>query len=186
MKLGENILKLRKDNNLSQEKLAEKVAVTRQTISNWELSETSPNPNQLKQLSKVLNVSIDELLDNDVRGVLVEKVSNTEKLSGIIIKILKFIGIAFIVMLVIDVVALIFFTMVRKEHSVSNAESVTMNCHINEDDFHISIGSDGYFNCSNCNKQMQTYLYDVIDRENLEHSVEKIEKYFSDNNGSCE
>ena len=44
MKLGNNILKLRKDCNLSQEQLAEKVNVTRQTISNWELSETSPNP----------------------------------------------------------------------------------------------------------------------------------------------
>ena len=44
MKLGDNILKLRKDCKLSQEQLAEKVDVTRQTISNWELCETSPNP----------------------------------------------------------------------------------------------------------------------------------------------
>lgn len=35
MKLGDNILKLRKDYKLSQEQLAEKVDVTRQTISNW-------------------------------------------------------------------------------------------------------------------------------------------------------
>ena len=63
MKLGENIFKLRKDLKLSQEQLAEKVDVTRQTISNWELGETSPNPEQLKLLSKTLNVSIDELLN---------------------------------------------------------------------------------------------------------------------------
>ena len=44
MKLGENILKLRKQNGLSQEQLGEKVNVTRQTISNWELNETTPNP----------------------------------------------------------------------------------------------------------------------------------------------
>lgn len=37
MKLGENIFKLRKEYNLSQEQLAEKINVTRQTISNWEL-----------------------------------------------------------------------------------------------------------------------------------------------------
>ena len=36
MKLGENILKLRKQNGLSQEQLGEQVGVTRQTISNWE------------------------------------------------------------------------------------------------------------------------------------------------------
>ncbi len=58
-----NIFKLRKDLKLSQEQLAEKVDVTRQTISNWELGETSPNPEQLKLLSKTLNVSIDELLN---------------------------------------------------------------------------------------------------------------------------
>ena len=65
MSLGENILNLRKKNGLSQEKLAEKVEVARQTISNWELGETSPNPNQLKLLSKALNVSIDELVNNE-------------------------------------------------------------------------------------------------------------------------
>lgn len=68
--------------------------VTRQTISNWELGETSPNPEQLKLLSNVLNFSIDELLDHNINNVLVEKVSNTEKLAGLIIKILKFIRIA--------------------------------------------------------------------------------------------
>lgn len=50
-----------------------KVNVTRQTISNWELNETTPNPEQLKLLSKALNVSIDELLDNDVKNVVIEK-----------------------------------------------------------------------------------------------------------------
>lgn len=76
--LGENILKLRKKLGLSQEQLGEKVGVTRQTISNWELNETSPNPEQLKLLSKALKVSIDELLNNDVQNILVEKVSNTK------------------------------------------------------------------------------------------------------------
>lgn len=70
MKLGENILKLRKECKLSQEQLSEKVNVTRQTISNWELGETSPNPEQLKLLSKALNVSVDKLLNNDIQMVL--------------------------------------------------------------------------------------------------------------------
>ena len=48
MKLGEKILELRKKNGFSQEQLGEKINVTRQTISNWELGETSPNPEQLK------------------------------------------------------------------------------------------------------------------------------------------
>lgn len=63
--LGENIFKLRKKQGLSQEQLANLVNVTRQTISNWELNETSPNPEQLKSLSKILKISIDELLNNE-------------------------------------------------------------------------------------------------------------------------
>lgn len=62
--LGEKIYDLRKKNGMSQETLAEKLNVARQTISNWETGETSPNPDQLKLLSEVFNVSIDELLDN--------------------------------------------------------------------------------------------------------------------------
>ena len=113
MSLGENILKLRKKNGLSQEQLGEKVNVTRQTISNWELNETSPNPEQLKLLSKALKVSIDELLNNDISNVLVERISNTEKLAGIGIKAIKFIGIAFLVLLIIDIVSFVIFMLTK-------------------------------------------------------------------------
>ena len=65
MQLGNNIQTLRKKKGLSQEKLAEKINVTRQTISNWELGETAPNPEQLILLSKELDISIDELVGND-------------------------------------------------------------------------------------------------------------------------
>ena len=87
--------------------------VTRQTISNWELEETSPNPAQLKQLSKALDVSIDDLLNNDINNILVEKVSNTEKLAGIAIKTLKFIGSAFLVLLAIDIISFIIFMIIK-------------------------------------------------------------------------
>lgn len=66
MQLGKNISDLRKKNGLSQEKLAEKINVTRQTISNWELGETSPNPEQLILLSNIFRKSTDELLGNEI------------------------------------------------------------------------------------------------------------------------
>ena len=81
--LGENILKLRKKNGLSQEQLGEKINVTRQTISNWELGETAPNPEQLKLLSQSLNISIDELLDNDINSRMKEKIINIENLKNL-------------------------------------------------------------------------------------------------------
>ena len=66
MELKDNIYNLRKSKKISQEDLAEKVEVTRQTISNWELGSTSPNPKQLILLSKALCVSVDELLGNEI------------------------------------------------------------------------------------------------------------------------
>ena len=47
------------------------------------MGETSPNPEQPKSLSKALNISIDKLLENDAEGVLIQKVSNTERLAGL-------------------------------------------------------------------------------------------------------
>lgn len=100
MSLGKNILTLRKKNGLSQEQLGEKVNVTRQTISNWELDETAPNPEQLKLLSKALQVSIDILVDNDI-------VANNSNKN--IYNIVKFIGIIFLILLVIDIITFIIF-----------------------------------------------------------------------------
>ncbi len=113
MSLGENILKLRKSNELSQEQLGEKINVTRQTISNWELDETTPNPEQLKLLSKELKVSIDELVNNDISSILAEKVSNTEKLAEIGIKAIKFIGIIFLVLLIVDIISFVIFMFIK-------------------------------------------------------------------------
>ena len=56
------ILELRTKLGLSQEELAEKVFVTRQAVSRWENGETTPNPETLKGLSKLFNVSINTLL----------------------------------------------------------------------------------------------------------------------------
>ena len=91
--LGENILKLRKEANLSQEALGDIVGVTRQTISNWELEETASNPEQLKLLSKAFNISIDDLLNNDIQNIIVKKVSDTEIVVNAIMKVLKVIGV---------------------------------------------------------------------------------------------
>ncbi len=107
MALGQNILNLRKKNGLSQEQLGEKVDVTRQTISNWELEETQPNPEQLKALSKVLKVSVDELLDNDLQDLVLAKVKITEKQTKSIKKILKGLFIGFVVFFIIDIIAFI-------------------------------------------------------------------------------
>ena len=62
METKDVILKLRTDNNLSQDEVAEKVFVTRQAVSRWENGETVPNTETLKLLSKLFDVSINTLL----------------------------------------------------------------------------------------------------------------------------
>lgn len=64
MEFQENIVKFRKERGLSQEELAALCNVSRQAISKWENGQANPDLENLKQLSKCLQVSIDELLGN--------------------------------------------------------------------------------------------------------------------------
>ena len=63
MKFEEKLSKLRKQNALSQEELAEKLNVSRQTISKWELGQTKPDSGKIQEIASLFNVSTDELLD---------------------------------------------------------------------------------------------------------------------------
>ena len=65
MDLGKKITAMRNEKNLSQEQLAEKLNVTRQTISNWENGKFYPDIDSLVNLSKFFNVSLDVLLSYD-------------------------------------------------------------------------------------------------------------------------
>ena len=56
----------RKAMGLSQEKLAKRVGVSRSTIAMWETGGSRPGPDELLALSKILQISVDELLDNDM------------------------------------------------------------------------------------------------------------------------
>lgn len=62
MTLGERLTKLRKDLNLSQEEVAEKLNVTRQTVSKWELDQSTPDCDKIIPICRLYNISTDELL----------------------------------------------------------------------------------------------------------------------------
>ena len=62
MSFGENMQKLRRESGMSQEELAEKVVVTRQTISKWELDQSTPDLEYILQLSEIFGVSTDFLI----------------------------------------------------------------------------------------------------------------------------
>lgn len=131
MELGKQIRKYRKEQSLSQDELAEKVYVSRQTISNWENDKSYPDVNSLIFLSEVFHTSIDNLIKGDVE-VMKEQVKNEdrkefEKISRIfsvlflammitpipLIHYLKYAGIAIWVLLA--VVTLYFSFIVEKK-----------------------------------------------------------------------
>ena len=67
LNIGEKIKTLRKENNLTQEELAEQIHVTSQAVSKWESGAGLPDITQVAPLAKVLKVSADILLDISVK-----------------------------------------------------------------------------------------------------------------------
>ena len=62
MKFNEKLIEIRKKEGLSQEELGYKLNVTRQTISKWELGQTTPEMDKLIEISKLFDISVDELI----------------------------------------------------------------------------------------------------------------------------
>lgn len=186
MEIGKKIMDLRKKNGLSQEELAEKVGVARQTISKWELGETSPDLKQSKELSKIFNVSLDELVNNDIKNVLVEKTSNTEKLAGIILKLLKIMIIIIIVFPILLIVLKIIFANIHESNS-GRLMNVSINCTLHDKEYGYEFnfyettgrikeaGGDGYIaNVTNVNDYSDAY-----------QALDVIDAYVTNNGGSC-
>lgn len=188
MNLGNKIMTLRKKNNMSQEELAEKVGVTRQTISKWELEETSPDITQAKTLSKIFKVSLDELVNNDLNSIIVEKVSNTEKLAGIIIKILKVFGILIITFILLMIFLIIIFTI--------DNNTMGDNTIVGKYELNCTLGGENYAYSVEYNKNFQiisaggdAFISNHTDVEGMgdaNKAIAHIEDYFKDHNGKCE
>ena len=69
MKLSENIKIIRKENNLSQEQLAEQLGVSRQAVSKWESGQSYPEMDKVLLICKLYNYNIDELMNENVKEV---------------------------------------------------------------------------------------------------------------------
>ena len=186
MEFGKKIMDLRKKNGLSQEELAEKVGVARQTISKWELEETSPDLKQSKELSKIFNVSLDELTDNDIKNILVEKTSNTEKLAGLILKLIKFIFIFIILVLILLITVSIIFKNIHESNS-GRLMNVSIKCNLHNETYGYEFnyfettgeikeaGGDGYLaNITGLDKYVDAY-----------QSLDVIDAYVKNNGGTC-
>ena len=83
MEFSKKIQELRNKNKLTQEQFAEKLYVSRTAVSKWESGKGYPSIDSLKYISKIFNVSIDELLSNEeiIDIAKNENTSNIEKIN---------------------------------------------------------------------------------------------------------
>ena len=74
MSLGSSLFQGRKQSGISQEAVAEKLGVSRQTVSKWETDETLPDIRQAKRLAMLYGLTLDELIDFDLDVQELERV----------------------------------------------------------------------------------------------------------------
>lgn len=90
MEFSEKLQKLRKEHNITQEGLADKLNVSRQAVSKWESGLAYPDTEKLIQLSKIFKISLDELINDDISDV--SKKTETISIKDGIHKCLEFIS----------------------------------------------------------------------------------------------
>ena len=71
--LGEKLMTLRKKSGYSQQELADRLKVSRQTISNWELNQGAPSIDKAKELADIYKISLDDLVGDEVEVVARKK-----------------------------------------------------------------------------------------------------------------
>ena len=85
MKFGDNLRNLRKSKKMSQEKLAEKVGVSRQSVSKWETGDAYPEINNIMILCKIFGCNINDL----VNETLIDIDSLDEEIKMNVVKLKK-------------------------------------------------------------------------------------------------
>lgn len=89
MKFNEKLIELRKKHGISQEELGNKINVSRQAISKWESEQAKPEVDKIKEISKVFNVSIEYLLNDELNeDIKIKKTKDKKKIKKIILIIL--------------------------------------------------------------------------------------------------
>ncbi len=104
MNLGETILKLRKQKNMTQSELAQKLNVTDKAVSKWERNVSCPDVYTITKIAEIFNVSVDELMSAQKSSQ--KKLESKQKVLGIFHLVLKAValamGIAVVVLSVLD------------------------------------------------------------------------------------
>ena len=106
MNFSDNLIKLRKGKGWSQEELADKLGLSRQAISKWEVGTSKPDIDNVIKISKLFEISIDELVNNEI--VKTEAISINVNKSNKKDRVLKWLRLLMIVLVIIYVVYVIY------------------------------------------------------------------------------
>ncbi len=187
MEISNKIQVLRKKAGISQEELAEKVGVARQTISKWELGETSPDLKQSKKMCAIFNISLDELFKNKQVDTFEIKVSNIDNLYRKPLKIKSLIRILFIIIIIFTIGLVITFSVkkyllsrrIQREQSINcilHNEKYSYKFRFYEDSgYVIEAGGDAYL----------AHITDLEEYKDANQALAKIDAYVKNNGGSC-
>ena len=186
--IGEKIISERKKHKLNQEDLAELIGVTRQTISNWELNETSPDLKQAQKLSDIFNISMDELIGK--KNIILEKIDKTESNSNLIIKLIKTLGITLgtLIFILVCIIGIYFYTTNYYESElISTGEGRT--CYYNGKISNYVIMKNNCDNSLSFDIEEWSIVNDLnlynVKTGNPKEILDKIVKYIEDNGGVC-
>ena len=95
MEFSKKLQKLRKQNNWTQEQLSEKLYVSRTAVSKWESGKGYPNLDSLKDIAKIFDISIDELLSSAeiINIAKYDRIANDKKIINLIFGLLDIISV---------------------------------------------------------------------------------------------
>lgn len=128
---GENLKTLRKQKGFSQEELAARLHVVRQTVSKWEKSLSVPDADTLIQLSEILEVPVSKLLGERIenettKNDIAEQLARINEQLAIknrrARRIWKAIAVVLAVIFLINALAIVFFSVFRFEESIQSNE----------------------------------------------------------------
>ena len=181
MKFEEKLMKLRKRKAWSQEEFAEKIGVTRQTVSKWELGQTTPDAEKLSKIAALFGISPNDLLDDTVNlgqnnsGSLSRKNNN---------KILKLFILILILIFVLSGIGLI--TLNKIFNKVTNPEmpkSIAQMFQGNtiSDIFNIISAEINKQEKDNFNSKFKTFYYGDIGGSSVNNFLDEIIKSNEEN-----
>ena len=100
MELGRKIYYTREDKNISQQQLAKQLGVSKNLLNKWENCEEMPDLKNINKLSKALDISVNELIDNDIRNLISEKKINNKNESNSIY-LFKMVGLILLILILL-------------------------------------------------------------------------------------